>query len=880
MGISNSEGKVDNRLLFSQWLSRRYVKKTCEKYEECIDDIDIRALKVEGLSLLTAQTPQLAVAIVRKLESKALLNKEGKKASVLYLSFLAQKKEVSESEADSLKLPVTLNREDFEKWLITYSGFSYAQCKKYIDSVEILSKSLYEVGTLLELQSLAASLLPQLDKSLKRVFDYFFAYLCFCLPEEENPSIKIEALETPRLKDYEEWCVDQGLTRGTIDSMKAFVESLSKYAAFRDLSPAFEECSPVERLRILFIILSQPESYIHLLSEFKHHGYIDRYCLYLLSIIPEKQVKELVKEKQTHVNLPVLITGNEKQMGKLFSQWLKGNGLCSEGSARTFVSSLYDCEKIAFSEFNSTLFYLENKFQAAWLRLQIIESSNFISRLYRPLWLYLQFLSSHHIISIAQFDADKQRFIKLLNKRYNGTLKLVKGEISSSLLFDWLNEYGDILPYSNEELVEILKTTTIYDSVKECYFTQETALSEEAKIRVREYIGRAWTTGCPIIDYSQIIKSLSSCLKGVTVEVLRQYLALSNSGEYICENKHLRALKIPKQNRGDIGAYVCNLLRDVGKPITKKELAELAPALSEKSMSVVLGSNNYGVNIGIINPKGSKNKIFHADIINLTKKEQATIIGLINGELLSNEYVTASRLYCLVKGELPDLFKRYDFLSRTAVYGVLRYKFGQFFTFNISCVTYNEQINISSIFVSFCKRHKKFKLSDLSKLEVDLGVVGIPFEQIYAIAARVSLDSFISRECLEFDVARIDKILSAYCPKKITPINLFSDYKKLPQLKNAEWNIFLLEHYLLYHSKKLCLLKRNFAKSGCYGLIVRKRQEAQDFDSAIVEYLGSRKMEYTRENILSLLFEEGIIAARRYENIDTIIKQVHAQKRS
>lgn len=875
----------NGRALFQQWLSARHVKKTCEKYEQCINAINFRSIKTENCSLFALLTPRQAAFIIRALEAKALLvNKEERKSCVLFLSFLAQTYDFPEKESENQSVQGSLSKADFERWLITFNGFSYAQSKKYIEDLDKISKkaykstglSIYEVFAVPDLQKLHFLLNAQLDKSQKRVLDYFFAYLCYCLPDVDK---SVEEVIEPAIRQhryFDEWCFEQGLTRGTVDSMKEFVESLSKYAAYRDLSQSFEECNPSDKLRTIFLILSQAESYLHLLSEFKHHGYIDRYCQYLLSVIPEKKVRELIREKTTPAKLPVLITGNEKQIGKLFAQWLKENKICSDGSARTFVSSLYDCEEIALKEFNSTLFDIENKFRVAWLRLQIIESPNFISRLFRPLWLYLQFLASYHVVSVAQYDADKQRLLNLLNKKYNGCLGVVKEGFNVPLFFDWLNEYGDVLPYSKEQIIGILNDTAVYDSNKECYYTLDIVISEESKNRVREYISEAWNSGSPIVDYSQIIKSLPEHLEGISVDILRRYLALSSSGEYICEAKYLRALKVPKQNRGDIGAYVCQLLRNVGKPVSRKELFELAPALSEKSIQVVLGGNNNGVNIGIINPKGAKNKIFHADIVNLTKKEQASIIGLINGELLSNEYVTASRLYSLVKEGLPDLFKRYNFLTRTAVYGVLRYKFGKFFTFNISCVTYNERINVSSIFLSFCKSHRKFKLSDLSKIEADLGVVGIPFEQIYTISARISQDSFISREGIKFDVASIDRKLSAYCPKKITPIRLFERYDKLPRVQNMEWNIFLLEHYLLYHSKKLCLLKRNLAKGGCYGFIVRKRQEIQDFDSVIVEYLATKKIEYTRENVLSLLFEEGIIAARRYESIDSIIARLNS----
>ena len=879
-------GRENKRLLFLTWLRLRHSEISCKKYIESFQRIDDQALMVVGSSLSSATTPQVAVEIIRKLDSRALLDKNDKKVCVFYLSYLSLVLAVTGSEEACMHRPLKHNKYEFEKWLGSFIGLATVQCGAYADDAEEISKkaldvrgvSLFGVRSLSELQSLLSVLDAKMNSKQKRVSTYFSAYLCFCLSEAGEPAIKSVESVVDERKSFEEWCSDRGYAVNTIEAMLHFVSTISAYAAVRGLCPNFRECAPIEQLRILFLIVSRSETYTHFLQESKRRSYVDRYCRYLLDIIPEEQVKELVDRKQPPSNLPVLLMGDAKKVNRCFSQWLRENTNCTGGSVRTFASTLNKCEKIISREFHASLYRLENKFQGTLLRLKITGRSDLAGRkgaFIGPMWLYSEFLSAYQPVSQEQFEADKQRIADLLNKKYKDGIKLEKGEFEAALRTDWLSEYGTDLIYSAEQLVEMIREKTMCNAETGCYYAPGSVMSDAAALRVREYIENARVKGYTVIEYSQMIRSLSDCLRGISVGLLRQYLEFNGVEGYICEEKDLLASNVPENARRKVmGAFVCEALRRIGKPVSRRELKELLPTLSEGSISVSLYRNDFGINVGIINPRGANSKIFHADIIHLTEQEKTTIVNLIHAQLQKKKNVTSATLFSLVKNNLPDLLVRYNFLTRHALYGMLRYKLKDYFTFNTSCVTYHEQMDIPSVYISFCKERERFMLSDLLKIEADLGCSGIPFEQIYSLFARVSYDSFVRRKKLYFDVEKIDEALAACCTEPIIPINQFRDYDKLPPVKNFGWNIFLLEHYLLYHSKNVFLAERNLSKSGCYGLMIKGRRDFSDFDSALLEYLATRKMEYTRDAVFSLLLQEGIIAVRRYEGIDSVIERL------
>lgn len=165
-------------------------------------------------------------------------------------------------------------------------------------------------------------------------------------------------------------------------------------------------------------------------------------------------------------------------------------------------------------------------------------------------------------------------------------------------------------------------------------------------------------------------------------------------------------------------------------------------------------------------------------------------------------------------------------------------------------------------------------MSQLLQFEKELGAANLPFEQIYETHARVSQDELIRRNQLHFDTPVIDSVLLGVCQHALLPISQFNAYDKLPLVSGGDWTPFLLEHYLTYHSDQFSFYKRNFSKTGCYGLIVPRASDITDFDEAVARYIWLSCKEQDAESIVIHLQESGVIGARKYANIDQIIKRV------
>ena len=82
---------------------------------------------VVGSSLSSAATPQVAVEIIRKLDSRALLDKNDKKVCVFYLSYLSLVLAVTGSEEACMHRPLKHNKYEFEKWLGSFIGLATVQ---------------------------------------------------------------------------------------------------------------------------------------------------------------------------------------------------------------------------------------------------------------------------------------------------------------------------------------------------------------------------------------------------------------------------------------------------------------------------------------------------------------------------------------------------------------------------------------------------------------------------------------------------------------------------------------------------------------------------------------------------------------------------------
>lgn len=884
----NRKQELQNKANFEQWLSSRISLNKRAKYSSLLLHIQSSCKQQLGRSLLGEDSVEVILAIISYLISQGKLRKDARIACILYLSFSAQKNTHTESNVLFLSRKLEPKVEDFENWFLSYMGISLTSAKKHIARAEEISQklsrigfTLYTVASISELKTLMEYFYDFLDESQIIVLDYYYAYLCCIIKQVsektsliKNASLINEENKSKLIPSFESWCLSQSYRKATINTSLDYIKLISRFCVDKGISKDFDELTIEGRTVATFAASTHQEAYVSLMSEAKYQNCIDRYCFYLLDCCDDCLLSEELEKYVDNTRLPLLIMGDRKDIGAKFSLWLKDNNLCEANSARTFVSSLYSCENIAIAQYDESIFNNKNKCRIAYLRYKIIKNRLFKKNYIRPLRLYIQFLSSFNTVSLEEYEKDKVKLNRLINVRFGGQVSAISNSIYEQIYYKWNEEYQTELLYSKEQIVSILQTITIFDSNHCVYITRESFLPENIKNTILKYIHDNIESGCPIIEYKQIKKLLPHKSFSVTLETLRQYLSKYGEGIYICDKKGLRVNGSSKLVKG-IPTVICNKLREQTRPVTKQELLAILKTISEDSINKVL-AQNYTLNVGIINPK--RGKLFHADIISISKNESSTIINLITDQLNVNYFITTPQLFKIIKEALPSLFKRYPYLTQSSLYSVLRYKLGEYFKFNISCITFSENVDIPSIFQAFCKRSEKFTISELERLEKELGIVGIPFEHIYEISARISFKEFIRKEKLHFDIKHIDDALEYLIGNDFFIINQFHNFHKLPPVHGVVWTSFLLEHYLTFHSERFNLITRGFAKTSSYGFIVRQSIGITDFNEAIAKYLILKNIELDTQFVLSHLYESGVIAARRYSNIGDIIYRVQQIK--
>lgn len=868
---------------FSEWLSTRNAAQTCAKYLSVLYGINATAIRVLHHSLLNEQSIDNVTAILKTLISSSELKNIDRKVAALYLSYLTQQDAVEADYLSGKVKTIKPSKTDFENWLVSFIGMGRAYARAYVLKAEEISThlspigfSLFTVNSTFELKSLEPIFKLSISNSLILALDYYYAYMYSAMTNIEEtkigPDKEDETKGIQKQKQcFEAWCLEKEIGQTTIKSMQEFIVELSAYCKSHELTFNSETDTDIVNVSILLDLYTNQQAYNELFTSSWTKNYVDRYCLYLLGLHSSAEISSILTQKNNQSQHPFLIVADKKRVAAKFKNWLIEKQYCNEGSARTFVSSLYSCENLVREHFNDSIMENPYKRKIAYLRLLALEKTQFKTYWAPPLRLFIQFLSEFHIISEEEHLANLKKINNFILEQFDGIIPQLFAHDYRSICAALNGANNPPLQYSEDDILDIVELLTIHDKPSNTLILRDAFIPEAVTAQLIQYIESVFEAGCPVVDYEEVRKRLPKERQATHNDTLRQFLNPVGKGIFTCEAKCVRAIDSCKKSE-NIQSIIADKLREINKPIFKDELVALLPSISEGIITRILSQNNLGINTGIVHPK--REKIFHADIVEITKTEKTDIISVIFENLHLNYYITASQLHKLIKSKVPRLFKKYTFLTKGALFRVLRYKLSEFFNFSISCVTFSGTVDMLSIFKSYFTKHKKVKLAQLMQFEKELGATNIPFEQIYETHARVNHEDFVKREHLHFDIPAIDSVLEKICTQPLLPIGLFNDYSNLPLVSGFEWTPFLLEHYLTYHSKKFFLCKRNFSRRGCYGFIIQQPSDINDFDDATARYLWLSNIELNTGGIIERLYEVGVIGVRKYANIEHVIQRV------
>ena len=151
---------------------------------------------------------------------------------------------------------------------------------------------------------------------------------------------------------------------------------------------------------------------------------------------------------------------------------------------------------------------------------------------------------------------------------------------------------------------------------------------------------------------------------------------------------------------------------------------------------------------------------------------------------------------------MPLFIENNSYLSSLGIRNSIAKKLSGRFTFESEVIgKLGQSINMAGVYSLCGRHHAPFSDNDvyLFSKEVSGGV--IYFDALAEYTVCVSRELFVLKEHIEFDVQEIDKALSTYL---ITGYMLIKDVDSFLMFQNVgyEWNIFLLESYLLHYSEE------------------------------------------------------------------------------
>ncbi len=567
--------------------------------------------------------------------------------------------------------------------------------------------------------------------------------------------------------------------------------------------------------------------------------------------------------------------GNEAVDDKeAFCGWLKEIKGLSDGTSRTYISSLKKAEEYAQEHFwlDSQLFSASNEiitktatelFKDKQFRNENDKQHN---RYYNPLRLYLEFKK----IEIKDNNNDKL-FIKEEKKKNDSVNENILNILLEHYAYGfnvespierirfkrkYETQFGDEIAISDEELIHELK---------KCGFEYEGrifVISKDAIIQLSQLIQKAIDNYNTIFYYSEVFEQNEEWLfteKIVSPEMLSALLQ-ENFGTYQYKPKYF----LTTTNKGTEREA---LVSDI-QAVWGNEILRTFDELKQKMPYVTLDKIKYALS--------SDNRFVWNSFETYTRKD----LFRINDNLFEDIKKCAARLCeekgCALYEELPidDVVSDNYEMSETAVIEILFDLLSDDFSRNNRAITKKgEKRDLQMVVENYCRNRNNCTLSEIEQLMKDtVGEIRHPIavEAISSVMVRVDRDDFISDNMILFNVDETDNALDKIITRNVIGIKEITTFGLFPYC-GYSWNLFLVESFCPRFSKKFrydCAT----ANSKNAGAIIRKGFQG-NYSDVMAEAVADSGINLSEKDIYDYLISSGLMIKRQYNDIEGLINK-------
>lgn len=184
-----------------------------------------------------------------------------------------------------------------------------------------------------------------------------------------------------------------------------------------------------------------------------------------------------------------------------------------------------------------------------------------------------------------------------------------------------------------------------------------------------------------------------------------------------------------------------------------------------------------------------------------------------------------------------------------------------------------KEIDIDELLRNFCRDHDRCTVSEVTERAIAL--TGSPnrqhvFTALYDTMVRIDAETFVSDSLVDFNIERIDYVLTQTVGTKSIAIRNVSTFVLFPTC-GQPWNHYLLESYCYRFSELYRLSVLSFNEKNA-GMIFHKSIN-QSYDDMLSYAAAQADIELTVECVGEYFFANGYTAKRKYARLPMIIEK-------
>lgn len=422
-----------------------------------------------------------------------------------------------------------------------------------------------------------------------------------------------------------------------------------------------------------------------------------------------------------------------------------------------------------------------------------------------------------------------------------------------------------------------LEAVEVETVIRECgiehdgrIYIPQTMLSDELRDRLFAYIDKIFNEGKYVIYFEALFKEFSEQFLDHNIydaNMLKAYIAHMVGEKYYIARSYLSK---EKRTSVDPIADVRTYLKEHGLPMEVDKLCQTLSHIPAERIKSILGTNGEFV-------RNSKGEYFHADSFAVTEEELENISLMIGAEIEVHQFISGNELHDAIKRKHPYIYERNMMFSSLGWRDALKYKLGDRYSFAGNIISSKENdLSMSDVFENFAKVQQNFTMRELQAFAKNIGST-IYFDALYRNAARVSRERFVQRDEVRFQVKETDRILDRFCTGNYISLSKIRDFGIFPEASHP-WTLFLLEHYLSFHSERYYLMHGGYNIKVVVGAMVRKEIVYDSFDELLTDILVESGVVLQRKDALNYLSDNGYIARRSYTNIESFLINAQAKR--